>query len=208
MYLHTWFNHKPYWRPIRNEYLFFSSVILVAVILSVSKFTFAYWQPRAQGEFCFSLMMLLFSYQFISDTCDPMDCSMPGLPIPHCFPEFAQVHIHWIGDSIQPSHPLSPSSLSAFSLSQHQGVFQWVDSSHQMAKVLGFIISISPPNECSGLISFRTDWFDLLAVQGTLKSLLQHRFESINSLTLCLLYGPTHSCTWLLERPWPWLHRP
>ena len=111
MYWHTWFYHKPYWRPVRNEYLFFPLFILVAVILSVSKFTFAYWQPRARGEFCLSLMMLLLlSHQFISDTCDPMDCSLPGLPIHHCFPEFAQVHIQWIGDSIQPSHPLSPSS--------------------------------------------------------------------------------------------------
>ena len=65
---------------------------------------------------------------------DPMDCSMPGPPVPHHLPEFAQVYVHWIGDAIQPSHPLSPSS--AFSLSLHQGLFQWVGSLYQLAKVL------------------------------------------------------------------------
>ena len=68
--------------------------------------------------------------------CDPMDCSMPGLPVPHHLPEFTQVHVHWIGDAIQPSHPLLSPSPFALSLSQHQGFFQWVGFSHQMAKVL------------------------------------------------------------------------
>ena len=68
--------------------------------------------------------------------CDPMDCSMPGLPVPHHLPEFTQVHIHCIGDAIQPSHPLLPSSPPALNLSQHQGLFWWVSSSHQVAKVL------------------------------------------------------------------------
>ena len=67
--------------------------------------------------------------------CDPMDCSTPSFPVPHNLPEFAQVKVHWIGDAIQPSHPLSPSS-STFNLSQHQGLFQCVGSSHQVAKVL------------------------------------------------------------------------
>ena len=82
-------------------------------------------------------------------------------------------HVHWIGDAIQPSHPLSPPS-PALNLSQHEGLFQWVSSSHQVAKYWSFSFSISPSNEYSGLISFRIDWFDLLAVQGTLKNLLQH----------------------------------
>ena len=68
--------------------------------------------------------------------CDPVDCSMPGLPVPHHLLVFAQVHIHRIGDAIQLSYPLSPSSPSALNLSQHQGLFQWVDSSHLVAKVL------------------------------------------------------------------------
>ena len=67
---------------------------------------------------------------------DPMDCSTPGLPVPHHLLESAQVHVHWISDATQPSHPLSPSSPSAFNLCQHQGLFQWVSCLHQVAKVL------------------------------------------------------------------------
>ena len=103
--------------------------------------------------------------------CDPMDCSMPGLPVHHQLPELAQTHVHWVSDAIQPSHPLSSPSLSAFNLSQHQSLFQWVSSLHQ-AKYWRFIFKMSPSNEYSGLISFRIDWFDLLAAQGILKSLL------------------------------------
>ena len=68
--------------------------------------------------------------------CDPMDCSMPGFPVLHHLPEFAQTHVHWGSDAIQPSHPLLPSPPPAFNLSQHQHLFQWVSSSHQVAKVL------------------------------------------------------------------------
>ena len=68
--------------------------------------------------------------------CDPMDCSTPGFPALHYLPEFAQTHVHWVSDDIQPSHPVLPSSPSARSLSQHQGPFQWVGSSHQVIKVL------------------------------------------------------------------------
>ena len=68
--------------------------------------------------------------------CNPMDCSMPGFPVPHHLPEFAEVLGHWVGDAIQPSYPLAPFSPFAFSPSQHQGLFQWVGSSHQVAKVL------------------------------------------------------------------------
>ena len=103
--------------------------------------------------------------------CNPMDWSTPGLHIHHQFLEFTQTHVHWVGDGIPPSHPLSSPSPPAFNLSQHQGLFQWVHSSHQVAKVLEF--QLQPSNEYSGLISFRMDWLDLLAVQGTLKSLLQ-----------------------------------
>ena len=68
--------------------------------------------------------------------CDPMDCNMPGLPVHHQLPELAQTHVHWVGDAIQPSYPLSSPSPPAFNLCQHQGLFQWVSSSHQVAKVL------------------------------------------------------------------------
>ena len=67
---------------------------------------------------------------------DPIDCSTPGLPVLHHLPELAQTHVHWVSDAIQPSHPLSSPSPPAFSLSQHQGLFQWFSSSHQVAKVL------------------------------------------------------------------------
>ena len=101
-----------------------------------------------------------------------MDCNTPGFPV-H-FLELAQTHVHWISDSIQPSHPLLSPFPLAFNLSQHQSLFQWVSSLHQVAKYGSFSFSISPFSKCSALISFRNDWFDLLAVQGTLMSLLQH----------------------------------
>ena len=152
-----------------------------------------------------------------------MDCSKPGLPVHHQLPEFTQTHVHWVGDAIQPSHPLLSPSPPTFNLSQHQGLFREGNSnplqysclenprdrgawwaaiygvtqsqtrlkrlssgsssrvfSNESAlhmrwpKYWSFSFSISPSNEHSGLISFRTDWLDLLAVQGTFKSLLQH----------------------------------
>ena len=74
----------------------------------------------------------------VSDFCNPMDYNRPGLPV-HCqLPEFTQTHVHWVGDAIQPSHPLSSPSPPAFNLSQHQGLFRWISSLHQVAKVLEF----------------------------------------------------------------------
>ena len=93
---------------------------------------------------------------------------------PSASPGAAQTHVHWVSDAIQPSRPLSSPLPPAFCLSQHQDPFQWVSSSHQVAKVRSFSFSISPSNEYSGLISFKIDWLDLFAIQGTLKSLLQH----------------------------------
>ena len=114
--------------------------------------------------------------------CNPMNCSTPGLPIHHQLPEFTQTHVHWVSDAIRPSHPLSSPSPPAFSLSQHQGLFRWVSSLYQVAKYWNFRFSVSPSNEHSGLISFRMDWLDLLAVQGTLKSLLQHHSSKASIL--------------------------
>ena len=94
-------------------------------------------------------------------------------------------------DAIQPSHPLSSPSLPTFNLSQHHGLFQLVSSSHQVAKVLQIHLSISPSNEYSGLISFRINWFDLLAVQGTLKSFLQHHISKACFSALSFLHSPT-----------------
>ena len=103
-----------------------------------------------------------------------MDCSTQRFPVLHHLPELFQTHVHWVSDTIQPSHALSFPSPPVFSLYQHQGLFQWVSSLHHVAKVLELQLHISPSNEYSGLTSFRINWLDLLAVQGTLKSLLQH----------------------------------
>ena len=114
--------------------------------------------------------------------CNPMNCSTSGLPVYHQLPEFTQTHVHRVGDAIQPSHPLSSPSPPAFNLSQHQGGFQWVSSSHQAAKGLEFQLQLSPSNGHPGLISFRMDWLNLLAVQGILKSLLQHHSSKASIL--------------------------
>ena len=100
-----------------------------------------------------------------------MNRSTPGLPVHHQLPEFTQTHFLWVGDAIQPSRPLLSPSPPAPNPSQHQSLFQWVNPSHEVAKVLSF--SFIPSKEHPGLI-FRMDWLDLLAVQGTLRSLLQH----------------------------------
>ena len=106
--------------------------------------------------------------------CDPMDCSKPDLLVHHQIPEFTQAHVHWVGYAIQPSHPLSFPYLPAFDLSQH-----WIFSNksalcNRWPEYWSFSFNISLSNEYAGLISFRMDWLDLLAVQGTLKNLLQH----------------------------------
>ena len=111
-----------------------------------------------------------------------MDCSMSGFPLHHQLPEFPQAHVHWVGDAIQPSHPLSSPSPPDFNLAQHQGLSKWVTSSHQWPKDWRFSFSISPSNEHPGLTSFRMAWLDLLAVQGSLKSLLQHHSSKASIL--------------------------
>ena len=140
----------------------------------------------------------------------PMNRSTPGIAVHHQLPEFTQTHAHWVSDAIQTPHPLSSPCPPAFNLSQHQGLFKWVSSLHQVVgylrlqickrsmsvyvesglelkffnesalhirrpKYWNFSFSISPSNKYSRLISFRIDWFGPFAVQGTLKSLLQHQ---------------------------------
>ena len=118
--------------------------------------------------------LIISSVQFTQSCltlCNPMNCSKPGLPV-HCnLPMSTQTHVHWVGDAIQPFHPLPSPSLPIFNLSQHQGLYESVLI--RWPKYWSFSFSISPSNEYSGLISFRMDWLDLFAVQGTLKSLLQ-----------------------------------
>ena len=117
------------------------------------------------------------SVQFSSVTqscpalCDPMNCSTPGPPVHHQLPEFTQTHVHRISDAIQPSHPLSSPSPPA-PIPPSIRVFSNESTLHiRWPKYWSFSFSISPSNEHAGLISFRMDWLDLLAVQGTLKSL-------------------------------------
>ena len=117
-----------------------------------------------------------------------MDCSTPGLPVHHQLPEFTQTHFHWGGDAIQPSHPLSSPSPLVFPSIR---VFSNESAIHiRWPKNWSFNFSISPFSEYSGLISFKMECLDLLAVQGTLKSSAT-QFKSINSLAHNLLCGPT-----------------
>ena len=105
---------------------------------------------------------------------DPRDCSMPDFPVHYQVLEFAQTHIHPVGDAIQPSHPLSSPSPPTFTFPIIR-VFSNESVLHmRWPKYWSFSFNIRPSNEYSGLISFRMDWLDLFAVQGTLKSLLQH----------------------------------
>ena len=112
--------------------------------------------------------------QLCPSLCNPMNRSTPGLPVHHQLPEFTQTHVHQVGDATQPSYLLSSPSPPAPNPSQHQRLFQWVNSLREVAKYWSFSFNISPSNEHLGLISFRMEWLELLAVQGTLKSLLQH----------------------------------
>ena len=115
-----------------------------------------------------------------------MDCSMPGFPVLHHLPEFAQTHIHWIGEAIQPSHLLSPSSPPPLKLSQHQDLF--LKSAICIRGPKYWSCSISPSNEYSGLISFRMDLLDLLAFQGILKSFFQQHISKTSILWLSALF--------------------
>ena len=128
--------------------------------------------------------------------CNPMDCSTPGLPVYQQLPEFTQTHVHWIGDAIQPSHPLSSPSPPAFNLSQHLGFFQWVSSSHQVAKALEFQLQ---HQSFQWLI--RTDFLQDRLVgspcspRDSQESFPTPQFKSINSSVLSFLYSPTLTST-------------
>ena len=111
-----------------------------------------------------------------------MDYSMPGLLVHHQLPEFTQTHVYCVGEAIQPSHPLLSPSPPTFNLSQHQGFSNESVLRIRWPTYWSFSFSISPSNEYSGLIFFRTDRLDLLAVHGTLKSLLQHHSSKASIL--------------------------
>ena len=158
------------------------------------------WERQGCGH-CFLSIFFLFPplcltkpFQFSSvaqpcpTLCDPINRSTPGLPVHHQLPEFTQTHVHWVGDAIQPSHPLSSPSPLAPNPSQHQS-FPLSQLCMRWPKYWSFSFSIIPSKEHPGLISFRMDWLDLLVVQGTLKSLLnttvqKHQFFVISSRKL------------------------
>ena len=112
--------------------------------------------------------------------CNPMNCSTPGLPVYHQLPEFTQTHVHQVSDAIQPSHPLSSLSSPALNASQHQGLFQWVNSSHEVAKVLDALASFLPkksqgwsPSEWTGWISLQSKGLSRVFSNTTLQ---KHQF--------------------------------
>ena len=141
--------------------------------------------------------------------CNPMDCSTPGFPVLHYLLEFSQIHVHWVCDAIQPSHPLlrcpllfPPSILHSIRVFSSESAL-----CNRWPKYQSF--SISPSSKYSGLISFMIDWFDLLAIQRTLKSLLQHHNWKYQLFgTQPFLWVNSHICTWLLEKPQLWLSGP
>ena len=136
---------------------------------------------------------------------NPMNLIMPGLPVHHQLPESTPTHVHWVGDALQPSHPLSSPS-PAPNPSQHQSLFQWVNSLLEVAKVLSFIFNISPSNEHPGMISFRMDWLDFLAVQE-LSRVFPNTIVQKHQFFSTQISSPSKSQIhiWLLEKLNPWL---
>ena len=127
-----------------------------------------------------------------------MDCTLPAFPVQHQLPELAQTHVHWVGDAILPSHPLSSPSPPVFNLSLHQEMMLSNESALciRWPRYWSFSFSISPSSERSGLISFRMDWLDIFAVQGTLKSLCQHHSSKASILQ--------HSAFFIVQRWHPY----
>ena len=167
-----------------------------------------FWKTLSRkGIFQFS-SFIRDSVQFISVTllyltlCDPMNCSTPGLPIHHQLLESTQTHVCWVKDAIQQSHPLSSPSPPAPNPSHHQGLFQWVNSLHEVPKVLDFSFSISPSSEHPGLISLRMYWLDLLAVRGLSRVFSNTRFQKHQLFGAQLSSQSNyHIHTWALEKP-------
>ena len=139
--------------------------------------------------------------------CDPMNRSTPRLPVHHQLPEFTETHVHRVSDAIQPSHPLSSTSPPAPNPSQHQVFSNESTLRMRWPKYWSFSFSISPSKEHPGLISFRRDWFGLLAVQGTLKSLLQHHSSKASILwrsavTYAIIRNTLSSIFWAGPLAW------
>ena len=143
-----------------------------------------------------------FSPSVVSNSLRPMNHSTPDLPVHQQHLKFTQTHVHRVSDAIQPSHSLSSSSPPAPNPSQHQGPFQWANSSHEVAKVLEFQLQHQSFQWTPRTDLFRMDWLDLLAVQGTLKSLLQHHSSKASILRCSSFFRVQLSIhTWPLEKP-------
>ena len=123
--------------------------------------------------------------------CDPMDCSTPGFPLLHYLPQFAQTYVHWVSDATQPSHPLSPPSPPALNLSQHQGLFQWVGSLHQLVNLLELQLQ-HQSFQWIFRIDFLYNWlvWSPFCPRDSQESSPAPYFESINFSVFSLLYGP------------------
>ena len=153
------------------------------------------------------LLLLLFSCLLCLTLCNPMDCSTPGFPVLHYLPGFAQTQVRWVSDAIQPSHPLSPHYPLILIFPSIRLCSNELALGIRWPKHWSFSFSISPSNEYSGLVSFRINWFDLLAVQGPLKSRLQHHILKASILWHSASLR-SHIHTWLLEKPQLWLYGP
>ena len=153
-----------------DEHSYVKPEVVIPLLQRICWFWIAQGPWRLVNNYCFCS---------VTKSCltlwDPLDCSTPGFPVLHYLPESAQTHVHWVSDAIQLSHPLSSPSPPALSLSQHQGLFQWVGSSHQVAKVLELQLHHQP------LLMNIQGWFPL-ALTGLI-SLLFKRFSRVFSST-------------------------
>ena len=150
---------------------------------------------KTRSDLIFYFFSFLIGFSSVTQSCptlcDPMNRSMPGLPVHHQHPESTQTHVHWVDDAIQPSHTLSSPSPPALNLFQHQGLFQWVSSSHQVAKVLEFQLQNqsfqwTPRNLLyDGLVG------SPCSPRDSQESFPTPQFKSVNSSVLSFLYSPT-----------------
>ena len=167
------------------------------------------WVLKRQQIWCIMMYQYTHQYQFSSVTqvcptlCNPMNRSTPGLPVHHQLPWSTKTYVHWVGDAIQPSHPLSSPSPSVLNLSQHQGLFQWVNSSHEVAKVLKFQLQQSflpkksqgwSPSEWTGWISLQSKGLSRVFSNTTIQN---HQFFGTQPSS----QSNSHIHTWLLEKP-------
>ena len=195
-HIYFFISHPPHTHT--HTFLTYRHILLYFIILT---FQSHYWvisrwfQPKTENQCLAYLYMLLAMLTYCiacccsvtklcPTPCNLVDCSTSGFLVFHCLPKFSQTQVHWVNNAIQPSHSLS--TVTHFSSCpqsfQHQSLFQWVGSSYEMAKYWNFSFSIRPSNEYSRLISFRTDWFDFLAVQETLTSFIQHHSSKASAI--------------------------